>query len=259
MVPLFTAPGLAALAGVAHGFTTRAGGVSGAPFCARGEGLNLARRPGERDEALRENWRRVAAALGGRDVAVVEQVHGGEVAVVGAGARPDPLAPLGRADALVTAAPGVVLAVRVADCAPVLLAAPGPRPAVAAVHAGWRGAAARVVPAALDALLRLSGAAPEEVRAVIGPHIGPAAFEVGPEVVRALAATGVSAAAFARAGPRGRPHVDLGAVLAAQLAARGVRAVERAGPCTVEDGRVWSHRRDGDAGGRQAGVIALVA
>lgn len=251
--PLLRATSLAALPGVAHGFTTREGGVSAPPY----EGLNLGRRPGERPEALVENWARVAraldAGLGADAVALVEQVHGGEVVVVDR--PPGPLTPAARADALVTTTPGVILAVRAADCAPVLLAAPG---GVAAAHAGWRGVAAGVIVAALEALLRATGARPGEVRAAIGPHIGPDAFEVGDEVVEAIARTGPPRAAFSRPGPRGRPHVDLGAALAAQLAARGVTCVERVGGCTTRDPRLWSHRRDGERGGRQAGVIALV-
>src|SRR5690606_36130192 len=120
------------------------------------DGLNLGRRPGETDAALLENWRRVARTLDpvldARAVALVEQVHGGEVLVVDR--APGPLAPVGRADALVTTTRGVVLAVRAADCAPVLLAAPG---GVAAAHAGWRGVAASVVVAALEALLAATG------------------------------------------------------------------------------------------------------
>src|SRR5690606_30770246 len=157
----------------------------------------LGRRPGETDQALLENWRRVAGsldpALDAGAVALVEQVHGGDVVVVEH--APGPLAPVGRADALVTTRPGVVLAGRAADCAPVLLAAPG---GVAAAHAGWRGVAARVVEAALEALLAATGAAPGDVRAAIGPHIGAAAFEVGDEVVAAIEATGVPRDAFTR-------------------------------------------------------------
>lgn len=253
-VPLLRASSLAALTAVAHGFTTRAGGVSEAPY----EGLNLGRRPGERVEALRENWRRLAAsldaALGADDVALVEQVHGGEVVVVER--APGPLTPAGRADALVTTTPGIVLAVRAADCAPVLLAAPG---GVAAAHAGWRGVAAGVVLTALDALLARTGAAADAVRVAIGPHIGPRAFEVGDEVVTAIEAAGAPREAFVRTGPRGRPHVDLGGALVAQLAARGVTQVERVGGCTTQDPCLWSHRRDGERGGRQAGVIVLRA
>lgn len=253
-LPLLRAASLQAMPGVVHGFTTRVGGVSPPPY----EGLNLGRRPGERLEALLENWARVAGALDPRlgpdDVALVEQVHGGEVVRV---ERPGgPLRPMARADALVTTTPGALLAVRAADCAPVLLAVPG---GVAAAHAGWRGAAAGVVRAALEALLAATGARPGDVRAAIGPHIGPDAFEVGREVIDGLAATGVPRGVFVREGPRGRPHVDLSAALIAQLAALGVGAVERVGGCTTADARLWSHRRDGERGGRQAGVIGLRA
>lgn len=240
---------------IRHGFTTRAGGVSAAPY----DGLNLGRRPGERDEALVENWGRVArsldARLDERAVAIVEQVHGpGVVVVERAGG---PLAPLGRGDALVTDRPGVALAVRVADCVPILLHAPGSHPAVAAVHSGWRGTAAGVVGAAVAALRRLAG--PDaEVRAVVGPHIGQDAFEVGDEVVVALeAASGLARGGFARPGARDHAHVDLSVVIAAQLAAAGVRHVAWVEGCTTRDAHLWSHRRDAERGGRQAGVIVI--
>lgn len=231
MQALFRAASLDALSDVAHGFT--------------GRGPDLARRDVEA-------WDRAAGALGlaGRDVALVDQVHGAEVVAVARAGH------AGRADALVTTTRGVVLAVRVADCVPVLLAAPG---GVAAIHAGWRGTAAGIVARALAELLRAARADAGQVRAAIGPHIGQGAFEVGDEVVRALEATGVDRGAFARDGPRGRPHVDLGAVIAAQLRALGVTGVERVGPCTASDERLWSHRRDGAAAGRQGGLIALRA
>lgn len=240
-----------------HGFTTREGGVSAAPY----DGLNLGRRPGETDEALVENWSRVARsldpALDARAVAIVEQVHGAGVVVVERAGGP--LTPLGRADALVTDRPGVVLAVRVADCVPILLRAQGPRPAVGAVHSGWRGTADGVVGAAVAALRRLSG--PDaEVHAVVGPHIGQDAFEVGDEVVVALeAASGLPRDAFARPGAGDRAHVDLSLVLAAQLAAAGVREVAWVEGCTTRSPRLWSHRRDAERGGRQAAVIVLAA
>jgi polyphenol oxidase len=252
MLSIATAPLLRArsLDDVAHGFTTRAGGVSGAPY----DGLNLGRRPGETDAALLENWRRVARALDPRldagDVALVEQVHGREVVLVER-AR-GPLAPLGKADALVTTTPGVVLAARAADCVPLLLAAPG---GVAAVHAGWRGCAQDVTLAALALLLARTGARAADVRVAIGPHIGPDAFEVGDEVIRGIEAAGVPRAVFVREGAR--PRVDLAAALEARLASAGVTRIERVGGCTTRDPALWSHRRDGERGGRQAGVIAL--
>ncbi len=257
MVALLHAPALRALPDLAHAFTTRAGGVSAPPFAS----LNLGRRPGESEAALLENWERVARALdpalSARDVVLVDQVHGAEVAVV---ERADgPLSFAAKADAILTTRPGVLLAARVADCVPAVLAAldrDGRAVGVAAVHSGWRGTARDVAGAAVRALLRVPGAA--TVLAAVGPCIGPTAFEVGDEVVLALGAT-LDPRLFLAPIPRGRtrPHVDLGAAVAAQLARAGA-SVERVQACTVTDPRFFSHRR-APGGGHQAGVIALRA
>jgi YfiH family protein len=249
-VPLIRHPVLE-LPGVAHGFTTRAGGVSLGGL----DSLNLGRRPDERPEHLAENWRRVAAALDRRwsaaEVALVQQVHGAEVAVASRGTGPD--GALTDADAVIADEPGVIVAVRVADCVPILVASPS---GVAAIHAGWRGTAGGVVAAAIAALVELTGDRPEQMAAAIGPHISAAVYEVGDEVVRAIAATGVPETAFVR--PGARPHVDLGAAVAHQLAAAGLTRVGSVGLCTVGDPRFFSHRRDGAATGRSAAVIARV-
>lgn len=256
VVALLHAPGLHAVADLAHAFTTRAGGVSAAPF----ESLNLGRRPGESDASLLENWERVARALdpglSAGDVVLIDQVHGAEVAVVDRGAGP--LAFAARADAVMTTRPGVLLAARVADCVPAVLAAldrEGRAVGVAAVHSGWRGTARDVAGAAARALLRVPRAA--TLLAAVGPCIGPTAFEVGDEVVAALAADLDQRLFLVPTPPgRSRPHVDLGAAVAAQLARAGAR-VERVPGCTVTDRRFFSHRR-APGGGHQAGVIALL-
>lgn len=252
-VELLVAVTLSGLGGVRHGFTTRRGGVSRGPL----ESLNLALRPGEDPAALVENWERAAGALlpGARagQVALVDQVHG--AAVLRASCPSGPLRTLGPADALVTTRPGTILAVRGGDCLPVLLAAPG---GVAAAHAGWRGVALGVVPAALQALLAASGAAPAEVRAAIGPHATGPRFETGPDVPAALLRAGIPAAAFLAGERAGKALVDLAGAVEAQLRAAGVRQVERVAGCTLgEPERFFSHRREGERTGRQAGLIAL--
>lgn len=265
---LLHSPALSALPGLRHGFTGRPGGCSQGPLAA----LNLALRAGESPERLRENWARALLALeagaGPEALALLDQVHGGDVLRVEAGSGP--LATLGAADALVTTRPGLVLAVRTADCLPVLLAvAPGPEGGdragapgpggVAAAHAGWRGVAAGVVPAALRALLDATGARPEQVVAALGPHA--TRLEVGPEVAEAFTRAGIPTAAWlaAGAGPAGRVRVDLAGAVAAQLEAAGVSRVERVAGCTLREARFFSHRRDGPETGRQAALIALAA
>lgn len=238
---------------VPHGFTTRYGGVSQGPL----DSLNLARRPGESDERLVENWRRVAAALGRRaeDLVLLSQVHGRRVLRVERGTGPLDCA--GEADGVVTGEPGLVLAARAADCVPVLLA--GPRrgagaPAVGAVHSGWRGTVQDVVGATVAALCAEAGCAPAELRAAVGPCIGLEAYEVGEDVAAELEAAGLGACVERPFGAR--PHADLGAAVELQLRRAGVGAVDRLEICTVRDGRFYSHRGEGPATGRFAGVIA---
>ncbi|MBW1877032.1 MAG: peptidoglycan editing factor PgeF [Deltaproteobacteria bacterium] len=239
------------LHGVVHGFTSREGGVSTGPLAS----LNLAPRPGESVDTLHENWCRVTRALrpdlAPEAVAVMHQVHGDRVVRV-VGAR-GPFDPAGEADGAVTTELGVVLAVRTADCVPVLLAAPG---GVAVAHAGWRGVVAGVVPAVVAALCDAAGAGPAQVAAAIGPHISGEAYEVGEEVVVGMRATGLPDAVFLLPRPGRRDHVDLGAAVWAQLERAGVLHIERVPGCTASDPRFYSHRRDGPETGRMAGVVA---
>ncbi len=252
-VELTRSPGLAAVPGVAHGFSDRRGGVSEGALAS----LNLALRGEERPERVVENWRRALAALAPglavERLALLDQVHGAAVAAVARGAGP--LSTVAVADAAVTTVPGVVLAVRTAECVPILLAAPG---GVAVAHAGWRGTVAGVVGAAVQRLCAATGAAPDAVVASIGPHIGQAAYEVGEEVVDGLCSRGLTRSLVAVEGPRGRPHVDLGAAVAALLRRAGVERVDQVGGCTASSPYLFSHRADGPSTGRLAGLIALV-
>lgn len=231
--------------GIRLGFTGRAGGVSTGPLAS----LNLALRGDETPGNLEQNWERVARALDpswtAAQIALVSQVHGGDVVEV---TEPPlgPLQTLGAADALVTRLPDVVLAVRTADCVPVLLEADG---VIGAAHAGWRGVAAEVLAATVAAMRDLGA---RQIHAVIGPHIGQDAYEVGEEVVRGIADTGVPEGVFVVR--RARAHVDVGAAARFQLEQLGVQ-VRRLERCTFSDPAFYSHRRDGDSTGRQAGSI----
>lgn len=192
-------------------------------------------RPGRGDAAAR-----LVATLGGEGaLAIVSQVHGGRVVdVAEADGRTE-------ADAIVSTVPGRVVAVRVADCVPVLLASEG---GVAAIHAGWRSTAADIVRTALATLRAVNGGAP--IVAAIGPAIGGCCYEVGDEVI-----AGVAAVAPGRSWLDGR-HVDLVAANAAILRDAGVE-VEIVGACTRCGEGLWSHRRDGERAGRQVGAIRL--
>lgn len=150
-------------------------------------------------------WHRVAEAAGGDAgrLARVRQVHGRTVRVLRRDhPAPDGLAARPEADALASNEPGLVLAVQVADCVPVLLA-DARAGAAAAVHAGWRGACAGIAAAAVDALARELGARPEDVTAAVGPCIRPCCYEVGEEVLERFVAAGHAPADLARWFTRG--------------------------------------------------------
>ena len=188
MTGLQTSGRIATLPRVAHGFSTRHGGVSKGPRAS----LDLA----DPDEAARtENWHRLFARLGRGDpgrIAWLRQVHGdGVVEVTGPGSVNEPVA---EGDAAFTTAEDVYLVVRTADCVPVLLAGPG---VVAVVHSGWRGTAADIVGKLVDRLWNGLGVEPSSLVAAVGPAVGPT-YEVGPEVVLGLAATGLSPPTSAR-------------------------------------------------------------
>ncbi len=160
------APWTAPDAGTA--MTTRGGGASRPPW----DGFNLGDHVGDDAAAVAANRAAFAERIGAAPV-YLRQVHGTRVVrVVAADAQPG--APVHEADASVTTQRGVACTVLVADCLPVLLAAPG---GVAAAHAGWRGLAGGVVDAALAALCDAAGCAPGEVRAWLGACIGPRRFE----------------------------------------------------------------------------------
>lgn len=222
------------LSGIVAGFSTRLGGSSLQPF----ETLNV--RTDVEDAAALGNQQRIldAMGLGDRTWVKSQQVHGADVVTVEGPCEP------GGADALLTSAEDVAVAVHVADCMPILLADPaGGR--VSVVHAGWRGLVAGVIQ---NAVAALNGGV--EVHAVVGPSIGPCCFQVGPEVAEA------AVQALGEGVVRG-DRVDLwtGALVALRRA--GVTRVHLSTLCTrCEPHRFYSHRA-GDQG-RQALVAAIV-
>jgi YfiH family protein len=217
--------------------------------------LNLGARPAELPETLRENWTRVASALGSfraDDVALLSQVHGNRIARIRS--PRGPLDAVAEADGAVCTVPGIVLAVRVADCVPVLVACEG---GVAVAHAGWRGTAADVVLHVVRRLAEDTGAPLASMVAAIGPYISGEVYEVGDEVVLGLRGARIPDRIFLKERAGGRPTVDLGAAVAWQLREAGIERVEALHLCTVRDPRFFSHRREGAGTGRSAGVIAL--
>lgn len=232
LVPDWPAP-----AAVRAASSLRAGGVSPPPW----DSLNLGDHVGDEPGRVAENRRRLAEALALPDEpAWLEQVHGIRVLALDGDGLPASRA----ADAAVTGRPGRVLAVLTADCLPVLLCRrDGTR--VGAAHAGWRGLAAGVIEAAVAAM----GSAPAGLLAWLGPAIGPAAYEVGPEVRDACLAGDPGAGACFAAGRGDRWHCDLPALARRRLARLGVAAVHGGAWCTASDpARFFSHRRDGVTG-----------
>jgi len=239
-------------AGVPHAFSTRIGGVSPPPF----DLLNLGN-PSEGDarddwERIHENYRRLQEAIGwnGRERLWVHQVHGGDVAQA---RRTDGEFRSGcQADAIVGDDPQRLLAVRAADCVPILISTVSGG-MVAAVHAGWRGVVTNVV---ANAIAKLGE--PRRLLAAIGPCIGMEAFEVGPEVLAAFEkAFGPDAPLERRAGGKGR--VDLRQAVRSQLIRAGLSTdrIDVSDRCTHRDaGEFYSHRRDRGVTGRMAALIA---
>lgn len=231
---------------VAVAFTDRHGGVSEEPYSS----LNLAQSGGDSPVLIEENIRRATAAFtaGGTTnpvrVVRMHQVHGANVEVIGADVSDDVLP---ESDGLVTAARGVVLMVRVADCVPVLLA-DVESGVVGAAHAGRPGMVAGVVPATV-ARMRELGA--DRITAWVGPHVCGSCYEV-PEQMREEVVA-VVPEAFATTS-WGTPAVDVGAGVRAQLTAAEVEVVDAA-RCTIEDENLYSYRRQGTAAGRFAGLV----
>lgn len=216
-------PALAADPRLVAGFTTRA-------FSAAEEGLDTAR-----------------ARLGeatGLAIASVGQVHGNDVATVCEAGHVD------AHDGLVTDQPGLLLSVIAADCALVLLV-DAEAGVVGACHSGWRGTVAGIVGETVHAMEAL-GAAPDRMRAYLAPCISTEAFEVGEEV-----AARFDPSVVVRRPEWPRPHVDLRADLARQLAEAGVADMEVSDGCTVTDDRFYSYRAEGGTPGRMLGFIGL--
>jgi YfiH family protein len=208
--------------------------------------MNVGLGAGDVPEAVRENRRRLRLRLPS-DPRWLKQVHG--ATVVRAADVADPV----EADAAFTTTPGVVAVVMVADCMPVLLADANGR-CVGVAHAGWRGVAAGVIEATVEAMRAALGEPEAELLAWLGPAIGPAHFEVGREVLDAMTARLPHAAEAFR--PHGdKYYADLFALGRQALRAVCVTRVHGGGDCTATDAaRFYSYRRD-RVTGRHAALV----
>lgn len=227
--------------------TSRSGGASAGAYAS----FNLGDHVGDDPVAVAANRKRLATAVGLALDAVVwmEQIHGATVTAV-SGPQDGPVE---ASDGLVTATPGVAVAVLVADCVPVLLADPVAG-VVAAVHAGRVGAAAGVLSRAVERFVALGGE-PAHTDALLGPAVCGACYEV-PAGMQAAVESRLPGSAVRTRG--GTPGLDLRAGLARQLASLGVDRVVTDPRCTSEDRELFSHRRDGTTG-RQAALAWVEA
>ncbi len=248
------------LEGVRHGFSTRRGGVSPAPW----DTLNLGPGRGDAPENVRENYRRFCGCVGMASERTVLslQVHRDDVRLCTA-------ADAGKglirerdyeADALITAERDLPLVVFSADCGILLLHDPEAG-CVGAVHAGWRGCAAGIVEKAVREMVRLLGARPERILAAVGPCIGQCCFETDSDVPEAMAASALGTESEAYWERRGaKYHVDLAGLNRQWLLHAGVlpEHIDVCGLCTAcRPDLFWSHRKMGNARGAQVAMICL--
>lgn len=260
-VTFLAAEGFRAAGGVAHGFSTRLGGVSEGIFSS----LNLGFNRGDDPDRVRENYRRFCAAIGAdvNRIVMTGQIHETEIRT----ATPDLIksdvcVPTGYdCDGLITDQPGLVLTIFTADCIPVLLYDPVRR-VIAAVHAGWRGTAKDIAGKAVDKMRLDYGCQPKRILAAIGPGISRCCFETHSDVPDAMtAALGDSASPHITRLTNGKFTVDLKGINAALLMRAGVTAdhIEISTDCTAcLHETYWSHRVTQGRRGSQAAMIQLL-
>jgi polyphenol oxidase len=231
------APALASHSGIRHAFFTRQGGVSDGIYASLNGGIGSSDEPAK----VQENRGRMAAALGAKHDALisVHQVHSPDAVIVEGpwrGERP-------KADAMVTATPGLALGITTADCGPVLFADAEAR-VIGAAHAGWRGAVTGVLESTIAAMERL-GARRATIVAVLGPTISQKAYEVGPDFIKRFAEEAPGHERFFMETERpDHAMFDLPGFIGARLEAAGIEAFTNLGLCTYSDEeRFFSYRR----------------
>lgn len=266
-VRYFAFESLVTHAGVDAVVTTRHGGESTGPFAT----MNLGGRTGDDREIVRRNRARAASIVGAAPAWLTfgRQVHGARVAVVGNAERG---AVFDDTDALVTNAALVPLVILTADCAAIVLFDPVRR-AVGIAHAGWRGTVARVAARTVETMGDAFGSKPEDLVAGIGPSIGPCCYEVGSEVIDAVAAEFpdhadellvepemASAGSFRASVNEEKKHFDLWRANEEVLRAAGVRedTIEVSRVCTsCRTDLFYSHRAEKGNTGRFGGIVML--
>jgi purine-nucleoside/S-methyl-5'-thioadenosine phosphorylase / adenosine deaminase len=230
---------------VCHGFAGRLGGTSEGPFAS----MNLSYWVGDDDRAVDANWERLRHQTPMlKAVGLLNQVHGNVVHAVTSDTIK--LRPAG--DGMVTAERGLALGIFTADCVPILMIDPK-RKVAGAFHAGWRGVQADIAAAGIHAMVQL-GAETAEIRAALGPSIGPCCFEVDAALAERFAREIAGAEGHSRAGRPGKVYLDLRGIVRDQLGRAGIarERITDAGPCTrCAADRFFSRRA---AGGSVTGL-----
>ena len=248
--------------GTAHGFSTRAGGVSPPPW----DSLNLGANRGDDPRSVRENFCRFCRAVGTDAGALVKnrQVHSDRVRIVTEDhILPDPALPgTVEADGLVTDRPGLCLTVFSGDCLPILFYDPVRR-VIGAAHAGWRGTAAGIAARTVETMVSAFGCRPEDILAAIGPGISQCCFETHGDVPDGLrAGLGTEAEPFIHPLPGGQKfRVDLKGANRRFLELAGLASdhIALCPACTACDlDTFWSHRIQGNTRGSMAAMIQLL-
>jgi YfiH family protein len=236
-----------------HGIFTRLGGNSQAPFAA----LNVGSTVGDDPQRVRANLNQIYETLGadGRRACTVWQVHSATCIAV---EQPHPTQDwLAQADGMVTNRRGVPLIMRFADCTPILLYDPRQR-AIGIAHAGWRGTVRGAAQSLLRTMQTVYGTQPADVQAAIGPSISAARYQVGEEVVQAVAQAFGTTDGLIRRAEDGSAYFDLWEANRQALLRAGVRQIEISGICTAtRTDEFYSHRAENGKTGRFAAVFML--
>lgn len=251
MIDYETASSFNAIETIRHGFFGRRGGTSGDEFSS----LNVSHSVGDDPQNVEKNRETVRDAMNAGSLTFLKQVHSARVETL-----TGPIAPATiEADAMVTATPGLALAILTADCTPILFVDPEAG-IIGAAHAGWRGAVDGIVGNTIAAMVAL-GADPAHIRAAYGPTIHGKNYEVGEGFRSDFLTLHPGGESHFHTPPGGQPHFDLPGFVHAQLEAAGLSEIEPVGLCTYANPDLYfSHRyatHNGTKTGRQLAVIGM--
>lgn len=211
------------------------------------EGLNFGYNTEEDEEVVKGNRNFLANSISTpiSDIAFANQVHGNEILEVSKGGIYDGI------DGFITKEKGLALAIQVADCAAVLLS-DSKAGIISAVHAGWRGAEANIVPNAIQKMIRLGGD-PKDIKVFVSPCISKEKFEVGEEVAEKFPSQFVDRKNYSK------PHINIKEFIQSQILSAGIvkEHIEIDGSCTFSDSEYYSYRREGKKSGRMMGIIKI--